>query len=355
MRKHEINRHKKTLPSAKNKQGSVAITEGCKHMSNLTQNLVNPNAQPLVIGDFSIRQDEDGRYCLHDLHKASGALEKHQPAFFMRNKQTKDLIEEIEHSANLQSAENDRSANLQIAVKVIKGGAGEQGTYVVKELVYAYAMWISPKFHLMVIRAYDSLVTNMFNQAEAHTTKQERVPLKDAVNMLVAKAKFLNYSDAYKLIHQRFNVDHVEQISYEQLPVAVEYVHHLIGEYVQKVEYIDPELKAFELLASDTTNKIHDWIWSLRDEIKRLKGNMPSYPEFDRVEITRAVVSRMASMSRMLLTIDSATNKPQVQFIPNNNWILDDNSIAKIIGDHEGPRKEVLPDIVQAAMKRLVK
>ncbi len=95
---------------------------------------------------------------MHDLHKASGALEKHQPAFFMRNKQTKDLIEEIENSANLQSSENDRSANLQIAVKVIKGGAGEQGTYVVKELVYAYAMWISPKFHLMVIRAYDSLV-----------------------------------------------------------------------------------------------------------------------------------------------------------------------------------------------------
>lgn len=127
-------------------------------MTSLTQNFLNPNNKPFVIGDFTIRQDEDGRYCLHDLHKASGALEKHQPAFFMRNKQTKDLINEIEHSANLQSIESERSANLQIAVKIIKGGAGEQGTYVVKELVYAYAMWISPKFHLMVIRAYDSLV-----------------------------------------------------------------------------------------------------------------------------------------------------------------------------------------------------
>ncbi|MDH1005673.1 KilA-N domain-containing protein [Acinetobacter junii] len=127
-------------------------------MTSLSQNFLNPNNKPFVIGDFTIRQDEEGRYCLHDLHKASGALEKHQPAFFMRNKQTKDLIEEIENSANLHSSESERSANLQIAVKVIKGGAGEQGTYVVKELVYAYAMWISPKFHLMVIRAYDSLV-----------------------------------------------------------------------------------------------------------------------------------------------------------------------------------------------------
>ncbi|WP_347016427.1 KilA-N domain-containing protein [Acinetobacter seifertii] len=120
-------------------------------MTSLTQNFLNPNNKPLVIGEFSIRQDEDGRYCLNDLHKASGNNKKHQPAYFIRNQQTKDLIIEIENY-DLQICRSKQ------AVNSIKGKGLEQGTYVVKELVYAYAMWISPKFHLMVIRAYDSLV-----------------------------------------------------------------------------------------------------------------------------------------------------------------------------------------------------
>lgn len=63
------------------------------------------------------------------------------------------------------------------------------------------------------------------------TTKQEREPLTGAVNLLVAKTKHLNYSEAYKLVHQRFNVEHIEEIPYDQIPVAVEYVHHLIALY----------------------------------------------------------------------------------------------------------------------------
>jgi len=46
-------------------------------------------------------------------------------------------------------------------VNVVKGGnSSQQGTYVVKELVYSYAMWINAAFHIKVIRAYDAFVTN---------------------------------------------------------------------------------------------------------------------------------------------------------------------------------------------------
>lgn len=92
-----------------------------------------------------IRQDQYGRYCLNDLHKASGGQDKHAPYRFIRNEQTQDLITEI-----------NRSPDMVNACEMTKGGL-EQGTYVVKELVYSYAMWISPIFNLKVIRTFDAV------------------------------------------------------------------------------------------------------------------------------------------------------------------------------------------------------
>ncbi|HCQ9599261.1 TPA: ORF6N domain-containing protein, partial [Acinetobacter baumannii] len=75
----------------------------------------------------------------------------------------------------------------------------------------------------------------------AKTHKSEREPLTNAVNLLVAKTKHLNYSDAYKLVHQRFNVQHIDEIPYDVIPVAVEYVHHLIAMYSRAEKYKETE------------------------------------------------------------------------------------------------------------------
>lgn len=59
------------------------------------------------------------------------------------------------------------------------------------------------------------------------TTVDERIPLKNAVNLLVAKGS-LNYSECYKLVHQYMGVNHIDEIPLDDLPKAVAYVHHLI-------------------------------------------------------------------------------------------------------------------------------
>jgi hypothetical protein len=50
----------------------------------------------LIIVGVSIRQDEEGRYCLNDLHKAAGSESRHQPGKWLENKQTRELIAEFE-------------------------------------------------------------------------------------------------------------------------------------------------------------------------------------------------------------------------------------------------------------------
>ena len=95
----------------------------------------------LSIGTSAIRQF-DGLFSLNDLHKASGGEAKNKPSNFLRVEQTQSLIEEINQFSDLRSA-----------LKVVNGG-DMRGTYACKELVIAYAAWISPAFHLRVLRVF---------------------------------------------------------------------------------------------------------------------------------------------------------------------------------------------------------
>lgn len=102
----------------------------------------------LVIAGITIKTDDEGRYCLNDFHKAAGERSKDRPVHFLALDTTKELVAELM-----------KSENLLHPVNIIRGRGRPQGTYVVRELVYAYAMWISPSFHLKVIRTFDELQT----------------------------------------------------------------------------------------------------------------------------------------------------------------------------------------------------
>lgn len=124
----------------------------------------------LTISNKKIGTTEDGLYCLNDFHRASGGQKKHAPYRFMRNAETRKLVKAVERTPNMV---NGNSAK---AYKIIKGGnaKSKQGTYVCKELVYRYAMWISPEFTLLVIRTFDEVA----NQQQKLSVRLEQL-LKD--------------------------------------------------------------------------------------------------------------------------------------------------------------------------------
>lgn len=63
-------------------------------------------------------------------------------------------------------------------------------------------------------------------QVGQKTTADDRTGLRQAVAALVGR-KGIDYSSAYSMIHQRFNVEAIEDIPAEKLPEAVAYVHAL--------------------------------------------------------------------------------------------------------------------------------
>ncbi|MDR3324324.1 MAG: KilA-N domain-containing protein [Zoogloeaceae bacterium] len=124
----------------------------------------------LFVAHVYIRQDEQGRYCLNDLHKAAGGEARHRPSLWLANKQAKEVIAELEAEAKSQSTNScsgisptnikSKAGIPALPVAFQRGGENEKrGTFVTRELVYIYAMWISAKFHLVVIRAADAALT----------------------------------------------------------------------------------------------------------------------------------------------------------------------------------------------------
>lgn len=114
---------------------------------------------PLSFGEILVRTDAEGRFCLNDLHRAAGGEAKHQPANWLRLQQTQDLASELDRDEIPQKRGIESKQGL--------------GTFVARELVIAYAAWISPAFHLKVIRYFlDGISTNR----EVRAIEQDQAP-----------------------------------------------------------------------------------------------------------------------------------------------------------------------------------
>ncbi|EFO3148028.1 phage antirepressor Ant [Escherichia coli O19] len=112
--------------------------------------------------------------------------------------------------------------------------------------------------------------------ARKKTSVDDRTPLRDAVNMLVSK-KHLMYPEAYAMIHQRFNVDSIEELDASQIPQAVEYIHRVVleGEFIGK-----QEKKTDELSAKEANSLV--WLWDYANRSQALFREL--YPALKQIQ-----------------------------------------------------------------------
>ena len=153
------------------------------------------------------------------------------------------------------------------------------------------------------------------------TTVDQRTGLRNAVNMLVSK-KGLIYSDAYHLIHQRFNVESIEDLTLEQLPQAVEYVHKIVLEGELIIEEKKESSMNLNLTESELKDLINTWMaftrfsdsvgFLLRKIQPIIHGNLYSSPEFNLRWCNKVIHDTQPIIKRLL------EHLPSSQLLHNN-------------------------------------
>lgn len=150
---------------------------------------------------------------------------------------------------------------------------------------------------------------------KSKTTVDDRTGLRNAVNMLVSK-KGLIYSDAYHLIHQRFNVESIEDLTLEQLPQAVEYVHRIVLEGELIIEEKKELSMNFNLTENELKDLINTWMafthfsdsvgFLLRKIQPIIHGNLYSLPEFNLRWCNKVIHDTQPIIKKMLDRLPAA-------------------------------------------------
>ena len=147
------------------------------------------------------------------------------------------------------------------------------------------------------------------------TTVDQRTGLRNAVNMLVSK-KGLIYSDAYHLIHQRFNVESIEDLTLEQLPQAVEYIHKIVLEGELIIEEKKESSMNLNLTENELKDLINTWMafthfsdsvgFLLRKIQPIIHGNLYSLPEFNLRWCNKVIHDTQPIIKKMLDRLPAA-------------------------------------------------
>ncbi|ENX1301749.1 KilA-N domain-containing protein [Neisseria gonorrhoeae] len=148
---------------------------------------------------------------------------------YLRNERTQEYITALNERLFNPETRNRATAENQLVI-IKKGGNDKksQGTWLHPKLAVDFARWLNPKFAVWCDEQIETLLNGNVSDGikPAKTTADDRTGLRRAVAALVGR-KGIDYSSAYSMVHQRFNVEAIEDIPAGKLPEAVAYVHAL--------------------------------------------------------------------------------------------------------------------------------
>ncbi|EMT0188141.1 KilA-N domain-containing protein [Neisseria gonorrhoeae] len=178
------------------------------------------NVSVLNFGNTPVSFRQDGFLNATAIASHFGKL----PKDYLKSEQTQQYISAL--AENLSVRRKILTEANQIVI--VKRGGSEQGTWLHPKLAIHFARWLNPKFAVWCDEQIETLLNGNVSDGikPAKTTADDRTGLRQAVAALVGR-KGIDYSSAYSMIHQRFNVESVEGIPAGKLPEAVAYVHAL--------------------------------------------------------------------------------------------------------------------------------
>lgn len=188
---------------------------------------------------------------------------------------------------------------------------------------------------------------------KAKSTPKDRENLRHAVSNLVSRVK-INFSDAYIMVQQRFNVERIEDIPLDKLDEAVEYVHGLILTFDKVQQHSPVDVNAIQNCHGVLQYRLIEYHEQLEKEVKRLGGKVPEYPTFNAEQVAQALMSQILQGKQMTVKLHYQGGFA-INLVPDDAVMINTKNIPELVSRTDLVTKEQLPLIMQSAMDRLVK
>ena len=217
--------------------------------------------QSFNFGNIAVSFREDGYLNATQIASHFGK----QARDYLKTEQTQQYITALAEFLSVKT----KILTKENQVVIVKRGGSEQGTWLHPKLAIHFARWLDPKFAVWCDEQIEALLNGKVSDGlPAKTTADDRTPLRQAVAALVGR-KGIDYSTAYGMIHQRFNVGAIEDLPAEKLPEAVAYVHALTlhtgltGEVLDALPKAEPKLPIDGNSLADIAAMVYYGTWMI--------------------------------------------------------------------------------------------